>query len=527
MSKTQRRNHSSMKSRSIKKNSTTHSSNSRRKNYESSDSDKSEITIQAIDDTDSDTSETETSTITTSKNNQTTTNKNNQTTASKNNQTTTNKNNQTTTNKNSDDDTSDKDSDSYKTVLMSSLLALSNKNKITDNEDSQSTDITNDLKPTESRIEFVKRVLDGTKLKPMINFDQCDTEIATSARLGKKIMDDKKLFSSMNVKLKYVKSGTTGHTFKAVSKVDKNISLAVKVCAYPKDDYGAIGNIKRPENTELRMIRCLGTLVAKGSTPHIVLPVGMLNTSIKNFIKIPKELIDLDDDKNEMYKTFIERYHNDEFEEFVSVLISEWCTGGDLLDYIRKNYQNMNLRQWKVIFFQLLFTLALIHKKYPAFRHNDMKANNILVQLTNLKKNNRNKVYRYNMDDTKFLIPDIDMLVKIWDFDFACIAGTIENNKVNAKWTKKINISNKENKYYDIHYFFNTLSSKRFFPDFYNGGVPNEIVQFVQRVIPQKFRHGSKYVNKKGRIQVDTEYTTPYKLIMEDELFSKYRYKNI
>ena len=422
----------------------------------------------------------------------------------------------------SDDDDDDSDSCQYQNALMSSLIALSSKNSKyqTDSDDENDEE----KKPTECRIEFVKNVLDGNSLKSMIDFDNCDTETAMSSRLNKKIMDVKKLFNSMKVKLKYLKSGTTGHTFKAISKIDKNVAFAVKVCAYPKDDYGAINNLSRPENAELRMLKLLSHFVITLKTPHFVLPIGTFNTSITNFIKIPKELIDLDDEKNEMYKKFIERYNEGEFEDFVSVLISEWCNGGDLLDYIRKNHSTMTLKDWIVIIFQILFTLALVHEKYPAFRHNDMKANNILVEMTDIKKDRPDCRYRYNLGDTKFIIPNINIQIKIWDFDFACIDGIIKNNKVNSDWTKKINITPNENKYYDMHYFFNTLISKRFFPQFYNGGAPSEIIDFVHRIVPEKFRNGSKYINKKGRIQVDVEYTTPYKVIMDDPLFEKYRF---
>ena len=141
-----------------------------------------------------------------------------------------------------------------------------------------------------------------------------------------------------------------------------------------------------------------------------------------------------------------------------------------------------------------------------------------------------------------FYIPNINLQIKIWDFDFACIDGIIENNKVNADWTRRMNITKKENKYYDMHYFFNTLISKRFFPQFYES-VPQPIIDFIHRIIPLEFRgyrqhvkkNGIKYkyginydyVNKKGRIQVDTEFTTPYKIIMEDPLFEKYRFKTV
>lgn len=425
-------------------------------------------------------------------------------------------------------DTSDDEeniSDNINNAMTSSLVAIANNTNNTATLGSDNSTKTNEKKPTETRIEFVKNLLDGNKLKAMVDFDTCDTESATNSRLNKKIMDIKELFNKMNVKLKYLKSGTTGHTFKAISNTDKNVAFAVKVCAYPKDDYGAINNISRPENAELRMLKLLSYFVITRKTPHFVLPIGTFNTSITNFINISK--IDLDDKKNEMYKSFIDRYHKGEFEDFVSILISEWCNGGDLLDYIRNNYTTMTLRHWIVIIFQILFTLALVQQKYPAFRHNDLKANNILVQKMEINKEQENCRYRYNIGNTKFIIPNIGIQIKIWDFDFACIDGVIDNNKVNSDWTKKINISKKENKYYDMHYLFNTLISKRFFPDFYTGGAPQQIIDFVHRIIPEDLRNGSEHINKKGRILINTEYTTPYKVIMEDPLFDKYRYQNI
>ena len=70
-----------------------------------------------------------------------------------------------------------------------------------------------------------------------------------------------------------------------------------------------------------------------------------------------------------------------EFFDTAVILISEWANGGDLLDFLRRNYKKLDLLHWKVIIFQILFTLAVIQKKYPGFRHNDLKANNILLQV--------------------------------------------------------------------------------------------------------------------------------------------------
>ena len=416
---------------------------------------------------------------------------------------------------------------SYLSALMSNLLPKSGQQTPTPISTLPPPTLS-DKKPTECRLDFIKNILKGNKLKPMIDFETLDTETANNTKLNKKIMDVRDLVAPTNVKLRYLKSGTTGHIFKAVNKSDKTISFAVKVSAYPKGDfYGGISNAARPENAEIRILQLLSQFVVKRSSPHFVLPLATFNTSITNFIKVPKKMVDLKDKNSKSYREFIQNYLEGHFENFVSVLVTEWCNGGDLLDYIRKNYFTMKLRDWRVIFFQILYTLAKIQEKYPTFRHNDLKANNIFVQLTNEDDYpDKNNQYCYTIGDVRFYIPNINLQIKISDFDFSCIDGVVENNKVNSDWTHKINITKQENKYYDVHYFFNTLITKRFFEQFYEGGAPPKIVEFIHRIIPEKFRNGSKYINKKCRIQVNTEYITPLEIIRNDPLFNKYRFYN-
>ena len=83
---------------------------------------------------------------------------------------------------------------------------------------------------------------------------------------------------------------------------------------------------------------------------------------------------------NKKYDQFIKRYKKGEYYDNVSVLISEWANAGDMLDYIKANYKTFTVRHWRSMFFQLISVLAIIQNKYPGFRHNDMKANNILIQ---------------------------------------------------------------------------------------------------------------------------------------------------
>lgn len=383
------------------------------------------------------------------------------------------------------------------------------------------------------RIDFIKNLLDGKKLEPLLELDdECETEnflnpknesnndlYDTRCVLNKKIYNFYKVISEIGGSLKYIKSGTTGHTFRG-SILDSNdtLNFAVKVVAYSKKEkYGNQYDITRPENAELLTIRLLSYFVIKKQTPHIVLPMGTFDTPIKTFVNlIEKEIIDND---NKKYNEFIQKYNDGEYYENVSILISEWANRGDLLDFIRKNYKRFELLHWKVFFFQLLSTLAVIHSKYPDFRHNDLKANNILVHKISQTDHN----FSYIVKKYKYVVPNIGYQIKLWDFDFACIDGQIENSKVNSEWAKSINITKNKNRYYDIHYFFNTLMKKGFFPQFLKDDkIHQEVKDFVNRIVPKKYQSG-RYVHKRGRILVNDEFTTPDRIIKIDPFFEEFR----
>ena len=365
--------------------------------------------------------------------------------------------------------------------------------------------------------------------KTSILMDDNNDSMTTSNELGKDIrfllskksLDFTPVIRQLGGQLFYVKSGSTGHTFKSIFPEDEeDKEYAVKVVAYPKKDmYGDLFNSERPENVEILMLRLLSDFVKNKKTPHIVLPIMTFNTDIQTFVDLPKKGLVT----NKRYDAFIEKYDNGDFFDKVSILISEWANGGDLMDYIRSNYKKFTLKDWRTMFFQLLSVLAVIQYEYPAFRHNDLKANNILIQ----KIQKSNKVYRYDIrgDEivTTFVVPNIGFLIKIWDFDFACIPGIINNNKVDAEWTKAINVNPEQNRYYDVHYFFNTFTSKVFFPQFWEDKrIPQKVKDFVLRIVPEDYREGKK-ISKKGRLLVNDEYKTPEEILRTDKFFKSFR----
>jgi hypothetical protein len=270
------------------------------------------------------------------------------------------------------------------------------------------------------------------------------------------------------------------------------------------------------------MIKLLSYFIVKKQTPHIVLPIGTFNTSISTFIKLLDD-DKIDDDKKEKYEQFVKRYKNNEYHDNVSILISEWANRGDFLDFVRNYYKYFKLKHWKTFFFQIISVLAIIQSKYPSFRHNDMKANNILVQ----KITDEHTYFKYKVVGQSYKVPNIGYQIKLWDFDFACIPKILPNKKVDlcAKWTMDINIRPVENKYYDVHYFFNTLIKKGFCPEIMTSEkVPEEVKDFIKRIIPTKYRKmDTEYVHKKGRILVNDEFTTPDEILKNDIFFDEYR----
>jgi hypothetical protein len=385
------------------------------------------------------------------------------------------------------------------------------------------------------RIEFIKSLLKGNTLEPLINLDNTETEnfiggnisdsensYDTRKSLNKKIHNFNNVINKIGGKLEYKKSGSTGHTFKGtINDGSDEINYAVKVVAYPrKEKYGSIHDGRRPENAELMMIKVLSYFVLKHQTPHIVLPIGTFNTDIKNFVTLVDDEV-VDKDEHHRYVEFVDRYKKNYYHDKASILISEWANRGDLLDFMRKNYKKFTLIHWKVIFFQVLSVLAVIQSKFPAFRHNDLKANNILIH----KIERRKKYTQYTIVNNVYSCPNIGYIVKLWDFDFACIPGIVDNSKVSSEWTKALNVIPEQNKYYDMHYFFNTLIKKGFLHQIITDSenVPDEVREFIYRIIPEKYRNKGKYVSKNGRILVTEEITTPNDILMKDEFFESFR----
>lgn len=347
--------------------------------------------------------------------------------------------------------------------------------------------------------------------------------------------------SEKNIKLIYFKSGSYGHIFKAFNKDNGNVEFSVKMIPNHQDVSSIeIDNPRSYATVEMRMIK----LLEEFNSDYFVKSIDLFYCNIEPFIYLPTYIIlrELDGYYNKFLKKYYPRLTSIDFDfeeqnyvdekveiptidpkyKKVAILAYPW-QHDDLLSYIRKNHSNLVVDDYANIFFQILSALAIIQEKYPAFRHNSFKANDILI---NYREDNSPREYK--LDGCTYKFPRCFVQIKLWDFSFSCIKDLVENEKVNAEWSSKIGINNSQNRYYDIHYFFSTLRMQGFLANF-NEIVPPEISEFVNRIIPEKFRiydsegKCNPDVGHRGRLLVNCEYTTPLDVLKKDSLFQKYK----
>lgn len=441
--------------------------------------------------------------------------------------------------------------------------------------DSPVSDSAKTIPSIANRVNHILGVTSRGRITPMANLEEFGiAEQFVSPEqapiIVKEIHTLEDIVNRFEIELHYVKSGSTGHTFKAKCRKTGKIIFAIKVAAYPlyledpKDPNSrvirVVDDIKQAQNTELRMILLLSKLVMHGKTPHIVLPLWTFNTHTSIFVEMgmAKDRPSATPDRpyrsrgapnllrrSAQYLEFVEGYRRGELDEISSVLVSEWCDQGDLLDYIRNRIEKRNEiseEEWKIIFFQTLIMLAKIHEVYPNFKHNDFKCNNILMQST--PSENKGKYYCYPLGDRlELIVPDIGYQLKMWDFDFASIGQYVPNSKVDSRWAEGLGISSKQNQYYDVHYFFHFFLTDSICPGM-DRILPPSIMEFIRRIIPTKYRprlvevikthqvtgkkkkflkETNQNLNRSSRLFQNVCYTTPIEILNRDTLFKEFR----
>jgi len=301
-----------------------------------------------------------------------------------------------------------------------------------------------------------------------------------------------KIINNNNAKLKYIETKSNKLIFKAI-ECKPQFLISVYFCNHGKYQL-----------TDIKIAQLLNEHAIEKITPHILLPYTAFITEIKPFVNlIDKNIVNK---KDKQYKKLIKNYHDNKYRDIGTVLISEIATEGDLLNFIKNNYRTFSIKTWKILFFQVVSTLAVIQNTLPSFLHDDFTSGDIL--LTKVKKKKKNRKFMYVINKNKYIVPIIEYQIKLWNFDSSSMS--IKNN-------------HSYNKYRDLHYFCNALIDKYQYLNM--SYIPSEVVQFLTRIVPNKYKTG-KHVTASGHIKNNIEYTTPNKVLTKDRFFNEFKYCN-
>ena len=163
-----------------------------------------------------------------------------------------------------------------------------------------------------------------------------------------------------------------------------------------------------------------------------------------------------------------------------NMLISEFVEGNSLDNWVFDIYEKddqISDKQWKVIVFQMLYTMSIIQHHYRMM-HNDFHYGNILIDDT-IKPGG---YFVYEIKNKKYYMPNLGVICKAWDFEFAMvysnkikdsypnkfITGSFEYNRkehktivkeddLESKDLEDLNVPFNYNEVYDPHYFLTSL----------------------------------------------------------------------
>nr|QYA18850.1 serine/threonine protein kinase [Clandestinovirus] len=175
---------------------------------------------------------------------------------------------------------------------------------------------------------------------------------------------------------------------------------------------------------------------------------------------------------------------NDVGDTTIFVLLAERASHQSLTQVAKTVHRDYWVEYFRMIIFQVVWTIACFQQKFPGFRHNDIWSSNVLIADTP----STSALYRVSKEEQYMLIPGDSLpsnlsnhTARLWDFEYACSRDQ-QNDKVDGERNAMINNGNP---YYDVHFFLNHLYSLLL--KYSDNQIPSDLDAFFKRVIPRKF----------------------------------------
>ncbi len=185
-------------------------------------------------------------------------------------------------------------------------------------------------------------------------------------------------------------------------------------------------------------------------------------------------------------------------------LVSNMYRGGSVLDWLKKNAQEIDDNILRSIILQVVGSLHRVSLLDPSFRHNDLHLGNVFIDDRYFMPN-REVLYKYQ-------VPYFDVRAIIADFGYA-VDKTHPLSP--SKESTGFGIVPGNDKMYDTHLFINALLKAI---EVYKVRAP-ETVAFLERAIPADYRGQiARYVNS-FRLMVGVKYPKSFDEILGDRYF--------
>jgi len=210
---------------------------------------------------------------------------------------------------------------------------------------------------------------------------------------------------------------------------------------------------------DVAMLYMAGEIVANEKFNHTLLPIMFFDIKFKDLkkqnAKIAKQISDTDTSEHDIFYVLITEHYYDTI---------------TLNKYLEENVNNFTDYDWKVLFFQILYSLAKLSDRFNNFRHNKLDLDSICIMQ---KKDKSTKNYKYG--NTNFTIPDVKFNIKLCNFFYSNTTDYLTNTDAP---------NTQDNPYYDIHYFFNKLLFKL---QSMNYQLSASVMNFIKEIIPDRF----------------------------------------
>ena len=295
-------------------------------------------------------------------------------------------------------------------------------------------------------------------------------------------------------KIEYLGYYNNKWTFKRSSETSFPCTIAIGKYNEKNTNVNDMG---RAELINMAMHYIISEIVIVDNLPFYLLPIMNFDIRGNELVKISANIADKIKSKNDdlFFVNVTEHYFHIQ----------------TLREFLTDNFEQLELVDWKVLFFHILYALNKLTERLRKFRHNMLNLESIRVY--NNKTDAYGKTTRFRIGDKIFNVPNRGFEIKITDYEKSYTSDYIRN-----KDTYQIS----ENPYYDIHYIFQYI----IFITQQNKNTDSAVKQFLADIVPENFRVKREEefngLNEAVFDALSTTVKTPIIILTKNNFFSEF-----